>query len=128
MTPVSKNDLNASRNQNSSLTRDVAGGSKAGAMTSTIKVAAAAAPSKKAAPPSKINTNASVMSRQLTLGAKSPATGSISPSSPGRRQTQGIGGMLASMKEVEDRMEQLEALHEGVDNQVQDMTTDVERL
>ena len=55
-------------------------------------------------------------------GALSPTT------SPGRRNTQGIGGLIASMKEVEERLEQLEALHEGVDNQVQDMTTDVERL
>lgn len=51
----------------------------------------------------------------------------LSPASPGRK-TGGIGGLITAMKEVEDKIAYMEAAHSTVDNQVQDMGNDVERL
>ena len=39
----------------------------------------------------------------------------LSPSSPGRK-TAGIGGLIASMKEVEDKIAYMEAAHSTVEN------------
>ena len=38
-----------------------------------------------------------------------------SPSTAGRRQTQGIGGLIASMKEIEEKLANLEVAHESAD-------------
>ena len=56
----------------------------------------------------------------------SPATAN-SPSSPGRKTT-GIGGLIAGLKEVEERLDQLEGAHDSVENTVTDMETDVDKL
>ena len=50
------------------------------------------------------------------------------PGSPGGRKTQGITGLIAGLKDVEERLEQLEGAHDTVENLVTDVNIDMEKL